>query len=102
MAGLEKNLNPMTEYIPILDPIKGRLYTVEINFQRSILMTAWADMCKSPSQGKRDEMCTWLSFKKSGKFCLGTETKREIRSSKCELMPCRFVMEFVSVFGPSD
>lgn len=32
MVGLEKNLNLMIEYIFILDLIKGRFYSVEINF----------------------------------------------------------------------
>lgn len=87
MAGLQVNLNPVTEYISVLKVIKGRLYTMEIKFQSSVLMRAWADMRMSPSQYKHGEICTWLIFKENGKFCLGTETRREINVSKWGLMP---------------
>ena len=40
MAGLQKNLSLMSEYISIVEAVKGRLYTVEIKFQSSVLMTA--------------------------------------------------------------
>lgn len=40
MAGLQKNLNPVTEYISILEVIKGRLYIMEIKFQSSVRMRA--------------------------------------------------------------
>lgn len=36
MAGLQKNLNPMSEYISAVEAVKGRLYTVEIKFQSSV------------------------------------------------------------------
>ena len=36
MAGLQKNLNPMSEYISTVEVVKGRLYTVEIKFQSSV------------------------------------------------------------------
>lgn len=40
MAGSQNNLNPMTEYIPLLEARKDRLYTVEMKFQSSFLMAA--------------------------------------------------------------
>lgn len=50
MAGLQMNVNPVTENISILEIIKGRLYTMEITFQSSVLIRAGADMCNAPSQ----------------------------------------------------
>lgn len=46
MAGLQMNLNPMIEYILILEAISGSLYTMIIKFQNSFLMTARADLYK--------------------------------------------------------
>lgn len=40
MAGLQKNLNPVSEYISRVEAVKGRLYTMEIKFQSSVPMTA--------------------------------------------------------------
>lgn len=76
MAGLQMNVNPVTENISILEIIKGRLYTVEITFQSSVLIRAGADMSNPPPPIQHNETCAWLSFKKNGKFCLGIETRR--------------------------
>lgn len=57
-------------------------------------------MCESPPHYKYNKTCTWLSFKKNGRFCFGTEAKRGIKASRCMPMPPWFVTGFGSVSGP--
>ena len=73
MAGLQKNLNPMSEYISIVEAVKGRLYTVEIKFQSSVPVQPEQTRAV-PSEYRHTDTCTQSGFRNNGKFCLGAET----------------------------